>query len=137
MKKYALYEYVLEDDGQEHGGVSYNGQTLFDLARECSETFFFDLINNGKIKEINEELKCCGIEPIDRRRLLNGFQVAIDLTHENEENRNLFNSPCFKTEEQADNWYRKLDFSGNEVKDLDIIMIHWKNGLIEDTYLLG
>lgn len=136
MKKYTLFNYVLEDDSQEHGGVSYNGQTLYELAQECGERRFFDLINDGKIKEINKELKECGIMPIDKRKLYNGWQVSIEIC-ENGENKVIVCSPLFKTEARADKWYRELDFTDCEFHNLDIIILHYKNGSIDDTYLIG
>mgnify|MGYP003308912497 CR=1 FL=1 len=74
----------------------------------------------------------------------NGWQIAIDLTgvDENgtpEENLEMIGSPLFETEEEADAWYRSLEITGNDLarinKGLDIIMIHWVNGKIEDTYV--
>lgn len=66
----------------------------------------------------------------------NGWQVAIDLCYKNEENQNILNSPLFETEEQADNWYRTLDFSTQETFNLDIIMVHYVNSKIENTYII-
>lgn len=74
----------------------------------------------------------------------NGWQIAIDLTgvDENgtpEENLEMIGSPLFETEEEADTWYRTLEITENDLarinKGLDIIMIHWVNGEIEDTYV--
>ena len=70
-----------------------------------------------------------------------GWQIAIDLTGEDqEENIPFIYSQVFKTEQQADNWYRKLEDVGSELyrynKGVDVIMIHWVNGSIEDTYLI-
>ena len=70
MKKYTLENYVLEDDKTPYGGVSYDGQTLGELAEECGEQSFFNLIKHRKIRAINKELKCCGIMPIKRRYLI-------------------------------------------------------------------
>ena len=69
----------------------------------------------------------------------NGWQVAIDIFYTGlfDENRNVVNSPVFETEEQADAWYRKLDFSETEFADnLDVIMLHWVNNEIEDSYII-
>ena len=74
----------------------------------------------------------------------NGWQIAIDLTgvDENgtpEENLEMIGSPLFETEEEADTWYRSLEITENDLarinKGLDIIMIHWVNGEIADTYV--
>lgn len=69
----------------------------------------------------------------------NGWQVAIDMFYfgQDEENHNVLNSHIYETEQEADAWYRSLDFSETEYADnLDIIMIHWVNGQIENTYIL-
>jgi len=64
----------------------------------------------------------------------NGWQVAIDMTEDGEENINIINSKIFETEEQADDWYRHID--SDCYPNLDFIMIHWINDEIEDTYLI-
>lgn len=71
----------------------------------------------------------------------NGWQIAIDLTGEDqEENLAMISSPVFETEEQADAWYRGLEIYESEIsrygKGLDIIMIHWINDQIKDTYIV-
>ena len=70
----------------------------------------------------------------------NGWQIAIDLTGDDqEENISLLHSPIFSTGKEADTWYRSLDIS-NDVqrinKGIDIIMIHWVNDRVEDTYII-
>ena len=70
----------------------------------------------------------------------NGWQIAIDLTgNDQEENISLFYSPIFSTERKADIWYRSLNIS-NDVqrinKGIDVIMIHWVNDKIKDTYII-
>lgn len=134
MKKCSLFSYILEDDETETGGTSCENETLLDF---CQEADLMGALMNGDIKTLNKGLVECGIKKIDRRRLFNGWQVAIDLTHEKEENKNIVNSPLFRTEEKADKWYRSLDFSTCELSNLDIIMLHYKDGNIDDTYLLG
>lgn len=103
--------------------------------------------------------ECKGMEPVcfdewydneylemfdEEKKGRNGWQIAIDLTgtDENgtpEENLEMIGSPLFKTEEEADTWYRTLEITENDLarinKGLDIIMIHWVNGEIEDTYV--
>ena len=71
----------------------------------------------------------------------NGWQVAIDLTGDDQEsNLAILSSPIHSTEEEAYNWYASLDFGCYELGDinkgLDIIMIHWVNDQMENTYLL-
>lgn len=70
----------------------------------------------------------------------NGWQIAIDLTGEDqEENIPILSSPVFSTEEQADKWYRTLEIDSELYridKGLDIIVIHWVDGQIEDSYLM-
>lgn len=74
----------------------------------------------------------------------NGWQVAIDLTGSFEDgtcdqNREMIFSPLFETEEEADGWYRGLDVNEEELREinrgLDIILIHWVNGEIEDSWI--
>lgn len=72
----------------------------------------------------------------------NGWQVAIDLTGDDQEsNLAILSSPIYSTEEEAYSWYTSLDFGccelGNINKGLDIIMIHWVNDQMENTYLLN
>ena len=72
----------------------------------------------------------------------NGWQVAIDLTGDDQEsNLAILSSPIHSTEEEAYDWYKSLDFGCYELGDinkgLDIIMIHWVNGQMENTYLLN
>lgn len=71
----------------------------------------------------------------------NGWQVSIDLTGDDqEENISILSSPIFSTEEQADNWYRSLEIDSSDLqrinKGLDIIMIHWVDGRIDNTYII-
>jgi len=66
----------------------------------------------------------------------NGWQVAIDLTDLEECNQNILNSPLFATEEEADAWYRSLDMTENEVRNLDFIMVHYEDDKIVDTYII-
>lgn len=110
-------------------------------------------------KEDHSGPECKGMEPVcfdewyDNEYLemfneeeggRNGWQIAIDLTgvDENgtpEENLEMISSPLFETEEKADAWYRTLEITENNLarinKGLDIIMIHWVNGEIADTYV--
>lgn len=72
----------------------------------------------------------------------NGWQVAVDLTGDDQEsNLAILSSPIHSTEEEAYNWYNSLDFRCYELgginKGLDIIMIHWVNDQAENTYLLN
>lgn len=72
----------------------------------------------------------------------NGWQVAIDLTGDDQEsNLAILSSPIHSTEEEAYNWYKSLDFGCYELGDinkgLDIIMIQWVSDQIENTYLLN
>lgn len=72
----------------------------------------------------------------------NGWQIAIDLTGDDQEsNLAILSSPIHSTEEEARNWYDSLDSGCYELGDinkgLDIIMIQWVNDQIENTYLLN
>lgn len=72
----------------------------------------------------------------------NGWQVAIDLTGDDQEsNLAILSSPVYSTEGGARNWYDSLDFGCYELGDinkgLDVIMIHWVKGQMEETYLLN
>ena len=79
------------------------------------------------------------VEVVDPK---DGWQVAIDLTGEDQEsNIAILSSPVFPTEGEALEWYEGLDFSLCEVrtidKGLDIIMMHLVDGKPVDTYLLN
>lgn len=52
-------EIELFDDGSEYGGISYDGETLDNFVGEC------DISEDISIEELNEELKSCGIKPIN------------------------------------------------------------------------
>ena len=71
----------------------------------------------------------------------NGWQVCIDLTGDDqEENLAMIGSPIFKTEEEADTWYRGLEVDESEIhyigKGLDFIMVEWKNNEIVESYII-
>ena len=71
----------------------------------------------------------------------NGWQISIELFYEcsDKENRNVLSSPLFDSEEKADKWYQDLDFSFTDkdyAEHMDIIMIHYVNDIIEDSYIL-
>ena len=73
-------------------------------------------------------------------KTLNGWQVSIEVFFEcsDEENKNIVSSPLFNTEAEADAWYRALDFSFTNkayAEHLDIIMVHYVDNKIEDTYV--
>lgn len=135
MKKTTLLSYVLEDDNTETGGTSKANETLYDFLCELG------LLDKGyTIEKINHLLKECGIKPINKRKLLNGWQVAVDLCYNDRENKNLFNSPVFKKEDTAYSWYQKLDFNTTQYKEIsdgiDFVMLHYTNGEIDDTYII-
>lgn len=61
------------------------------------------------------------------------YQICIDLTECGVENIPLISSPYFDSEEEADNWYRKLFV---HYADLDIIMVIYNDDFtIADTYV--
>jgi hypothetical protein len=133
MKKCSLFSYVLEDDKTETGGTSCENETLLDF---CQEAGRMDLLYQRNIKGINKALKECGIKPIDTKKLYNGWQISIEICDKGE-SKVVVCSPLFKTEAQADKWYRGLDFADSEFRNLDIFMLRYIDGSIEDTYLLG
>lgn len=119
-----LYKQYVKSWEKEHDGPEYKG-----MEPACFDEWY----NNEYLEVFTEE---------ERKR--NGWQIAIDLTgaDENgipEENLEMIGSPLFKTEEEADAWYRALEITENDLarinKGLDIIMIHWVNGEIADTYV--
>ena len=74
----------------------------------------------------------------------NGWQIAIDLTGVDannvpDQNRAMISSPLFETEEEADGFYRSLEIDEKELaeinKGLDIILIHWVDGEVKDTWV--
>ena len=105
-----------------------------------------EAINNGEVDAVSDT-----VDPDTVVRVIenegdpnkkNGWQVAIDLTGDDQEsNLAILSSPIYSTEEEAHNWYSSLDFGCYELGDinkgLDIIMIHWVNDQMEDTYLLS
>lgn len=52
-------EIELFDDDSETGGISYGGETLGNFVGECG------ISEDISIEELNEELKDCGIKPIN------------------------------------------------------------------------
>ena len=132
MKKYTLANYILEDDNTSTGGTAQQNETLLDFCEtgECMDLFIKPDIKGLKV------LKECGIKPIDTKKLCNGWQVSIEIC-ENGESKVIVCSPLFKTEAKADSWYRSLDFTECEFRNLDIFMLRYIDGSVEDTYMLG
>lgn len=133
MKKYTLANYLLEDDYTKTGGTSCEDETLLDF---CEISGCMELFYKVDIKGINKALKECGIKPLDTKKLYNGWQISIEIC-ENGESKIIVCSPLFKTEAQADKWYRALDFADSEFRTLDIFMLRYIDGSVEDTYMLG